>query len=86
MVHKYKVVSGVLALIFWFAWFAVWTYFADGRESKLHANGPYVYPLDTHGSIVYITHFERQFLYGLMIAGATFFILTAVIHFAGRRR
>ena len=42
-----------------------------------------IYPLNTHGSIVYLTQGERYFLYGLMVAGVIFALLTAIIYFTG---
>ena len=45
-----------------------------------------IYLLDTHGSVVYLTFREHYFLYGLIIAGIVFFLLSIVFYFVGRKR
>ena len=81
-----KRVAGVLALGFWFSSFFAWKYFdAHGLRTPNLQSGK-TYPLDTHGSVVYLTPHEHYFLYGLIIAGTVFFLLSAVFYFVGSKR
>jgi len=79
-----KVVTGVLAFVFWNTSVFVWVYF-DWHRPKIYmpeAGG--IFPLNSHGSIVYLTAAEHYFLYSLMAAGAGFFLLSAFCYFIGR--
>lgn len=81
-----KLASGILALCFWFSWFFVWKYF-DAHESKVaQPDSGRVYPLNTHGSIVYLTPVEHYVLYSLMSAGVALFLLTIVFHLIESKR
>jgi hypothetical protein len=78
-----KRVVGVLALGFWFSSFFAWKYFdAHGLRTPDLQSGK-TYPLDTHGSVVYLTPHEHYFLYGLIIAGIVFFLLSVVFYLSG---
>jgi hypothetical protein len=72
MIKMLKLASGVLALCFWFSSFFVWKYF-DAHNSKI-AEPNRIYPLNTHGSIVYLISIEHYVLYGLISAGVAFFL------------
>jgi|GEM_PF-4559900 len=81
-----RIIMGVLALGFWFSSFFVWKYFdAHGLRTPDPQSGK-VYPLDTHGSVVYLTYHEHCFLYGLMLAGMVLFLLSVVFYFAGKKQ
>jgi hypothetical protein len=80
-----KFISGILALCFWFSSFIVWKYF-DAHATRLaEPETGRIYPLNTHGSVVYLTLAERGVLYGLMIAGVVFFLVCAVAYFVEKR-
>ena len=79
-----KLTSAILALCFWFSSFFLWQ-FLDSHESTVPVDGR-IFPLETHGSIVFLTRNENILLYSLIIVGAVFFLLTAVLAFIGRRR
>ena len=81
-----KLVSGVLALGFWFAGFFLWEYFDFHKPNIPDPGKGRVYPLNTHGSIVYLTQGERSALYGLIAPGATFFLLALVSHLIEAKR
>jgi hypothetical protein len=81
-----KVVSGVLALVFWSSSFVVWMYFASSRPRTYLPEVGRTFPLNSHGSIVYLTFGEYYLLYGLMAAGIGLFFLSAVCYFFGRER
>jgi hypothetical protein len=84
--NSLKLVVGVLALGFWFSSFFVWKYFdANGLRIPDLQSGK-IYPLNTHGSVVYLTCHEHYFLYGLMLAGMVLFLLTIVFCFVGSKR
>jgi hypothetical protein len=64
-----KFISGILALCLWFSSFIVWKYF-DAHATRLaEPETGRIYPLSTHGSVVYLTFAERGVLYGLIAAG-----------------
>lgn len=81
--NSLKLVVGVLALGFWFSSFFVWKYFdAHGLRTPDPPSGK-IYPLDTHGSVVYLTSHEHYFLYGFIFAGIVFFLISVVFYFVG---
>jgi hypothetical protein len=86
VLRRIKAMSSVSAVVFWFSWFIVWTYYANREGSALHAGGQYVYPLNTHGSIVYITSREHRLLQAMMMAGAAFALTAVLSYLAGNRR
>jgi hypothetical protein len=64
-----------LGLGLWYFAFFLWHYFnAHGMRTSDSASGR-VYPLNTHGSVVYLTWCEHYFLYGLMLVSVVFFLL-----------
>lgn len=84
--NSLKVIMGVLALGFWFSSFFVWKYFdVHGPRTPDPQSGT-IYALYTHGSVVYLTCREHYFLYGLILAGVMFFLLTIVFYFVGSKR
>lgn len=76
-----KAISAVLALCFWFSSFFLWTYF-DAHETTVAdpAKGN-IYPLETHGSVVYLTLMEHYILYGLIYIAIALFLLAIVLYF-----
>jgi hypothetical protein len=84
MLKIVKVVSGLLSLAFWFSSFVIWQFY-DANKPTTHTTET-EFPLNTHGSIVYLAVGEYYLLCGLMAAGVGRFILTAFCHFLGRRR
>ena len=84
--NSLKLTAGVLALSFWSSSFFIWKYFdAHGLRAPDSQNGN-IYPLNTHGSIVYITYLQHHLLYGLILVGAAFFLLTIVFYFSGGKQ
>jgi hypothetical protein len=81
-----KLISGILALCFWFSSFFVWKYFDAHRMRTAEPGSGRIYPLSTHGSVVYLTSGEHYFLYGLIFAGLGFFLLTIVFYYIGNKR
>lgn len=73
-----KILSGVLALGCWFSWFFLWKYFDAHKPDTPEPSKGMIYPLNTHGSIVYITQNEHYALYGLIVAAIAFFLLVVV--------
>jgi hypothetical protein len=86
MLKIVKVVSGILGVVFWFSSFFVWQYYDAYRPTTYLPEAGRIFPLNTHGSIVYLTTGEHYLLCGLMAAGIGFFLLTAVCYFLGGRR
>lgn len=86
MMKVLKLISGVLALGFWFSWFFVWKYFDTHKPNIPEPNRGRIYPLDTHGSIVYLTQGEHYALYGLGAAAAVFFVLAIVFYLIETKR
>ena len=76
-------VSGLLTLCFWFSSIYVWKYFDSNCSTMLQPEVGRVHPLNTHGSVVYLTSLEHFFLYGLIFASVILFLLTVVLHFTG---
>lgn len=78
MANALKVIAGILALCFWFSSFAVWEYFDSHEPTDADPRSGRIFPLNTHGSVVYLTADEHRLLYGLIYLGAVFFLLTVV--------
>jgi hypothetical protein len=76
-----KIVSGVLGIAFWNLSVFVWMYFDSHRPKIYMAEDGRIFPLNSHGSIVYLTAGEHYFLYGLMAAGIGFFLLCVICYF-----
>ena len=81
-----KLISGILALCFWFSSFFVWKYFDAHRVTTAEPQSGRIYPLSTHGSVVYLNSVEHYVLYGLIITGIVFFLLTIVLYYIGSKR
>jgi hypothetical protein len=81
-----KVLSGISALCFWFSGFFTWLHFDASRSKIAEPESGRVIPLNTHGSVVYLTTGENYLLDGLMIAGVVFFLFTVVLHLLERRK
>jgi hypothetical protein len=81
-----KLISGALALCFWFSSFFVWKYFDAYLMKTANPESGRIYPLRTHGSVVYLTSGEHYFLYGLIFFGIVFFLLTIVFNYIGSKQ
>jgi len=80
MMRALKVLSGIAALCFWFSGFFTWIHFDASRSKIAEPESGRVIQLNTHGSVVYLTAGEHYFLYGLIVVGIVFFLLTVVLH------
>ncbi len=85
MVGIFKVLSAILSLGFWAASFVLWYHYAFTRPAVRQPGAGRVYPLDTHGTVVYLTSHEHFLLYFLMAAGVLFFFLAAAFYVFGKR-
>jgi hypothetical protein len=79
-----KLLSGIAALGFWFSSFFVWMYLDAHRSAISQPENGRVFPLNTHGAVVYLTAGEHYLLYGLIGFGVFFFLVTALLHFRER--
>ena len=74
--------SGVLWLVLFFTAAALWLHYDRTRPPVADPTIGRVYPLNTHGSIVYLAHAERLELYGLIalaiIVGAAMIVIEVV--------
>lgn len=86
MMNTLKLISGVLALCFWFLSFFVWKFFDAHRMTTAEPESGRIYPLSTHGSVVYLTNGEHYFLYGLIFAGVGFFLLAIIFYYIENKR
>jgi hypothetical protein len=80
-----KIVSGVLAVGLWFSSFFLWVYYNSHRPTVYHPEDGRIFPLETHGTIVYLTATEHYLLYGLMGAAIGFMLLAAFSYFVSGR-
>ncbi len=81
MANTLKLIFGILALCCWFSSFAVWKYFDSHEPTVAEPKSGRIFPLNTHGSVVYLTSGEHGLLYGLIYAGIVFFLLTIVFFY-----
>lgn len=80
-----KKVSAGLAIVSWFSSFLVWTYYDLHRPKTYMPKDGRIFPLDTHGSVVYITASEHYFLYGLIVLAVILFAITVLSYFNDRQ-
>jgi len=85
MVGIFKVVSAILGLGSWTASFVLWYHYAFTRPAVRQPGAGRVYPLDTHGTVVYLTSHEHFLLYFLMVTGVVCFFLTFAFYKFGKR-
>jgi hypothetical protein len=78
-------VSAILAVSFWLLSAFIWTRYNLNRPKLRFPEDGRIFPLDTHGSVVYLTAGEHYLLLGFMAAGVIFFLLAAVSYFIGER-
>jgi hypothetical protein len=82
MLKYFKLVTGVSALVCWFSSFVAWHCYANHPAWTYEPSTGRIHELNTHGSVVYLTSGEYHLLYGLMVGGVVFAVLTAIIHFS----
>jgi len=82
----WKQLSAIVALVSWAASFVLWYHYAFTRSDVRQPESGRIYPLNTHGSVVYLTSHECFLLYGLMVVGAVCFLFTLGLHYFGKRQ
>jgi hypothetical protein len=75
-----KAIAGILGLCFWFSSGLVWMYFDAHRPTFADPQSGRIYPLNTHGSIVYLTPVENNTLTALTVAGFGLILVATVLH------
>ena len=64
-------VAGAISLAVWvFANSVLWYHYAETRPRVRNPTTGHIYPLNTHGSVVYLTLTDWNILYGTLGAGA----------------
>jgi hypothetical protein len=81
----FKLAAAAVALVCWFSSFLVWNFYAGHRTSTNEPDAGRIHPLNTHGSVVYLTSGEHYLLYGVIAGGVVFFLLTVAMHFSADR-
>jgi hypothetical protein len=80
-----KIVSAILAISFWLLSAFIWTRYNLSRPKLRFPEDGRIFPLDTHGSVVYLTAGEHYLLLSLIAVGVIFFLLAAVSYLIGGR-
>jgi hypothetical protein len=81
-----KQLAAIVALGCWIASFLLWYHYAFSRPVVQQLQSGRIHPLNTHGSIVYLTTQECVLLYGLMALGAICFFLVLSFHYLGKHQ
>lgn len=84
--ERWKLLSEVVGLSSWIASFILWYHYALTRPAIRQPEGGRVYPLNTHGTVVYLTSREHFLLYSLIVVGVVCFLLTAGFYYYGKRQ
>ena len=79
-VKTYRVVSGVLSLVFWIASCLLWYHYALTRPQKPDPEGGRIYAHRQIGEVFYLTSREQVLWRSLALAGVGFFILAVAIY------
>jgi hypothetical protein len=80
-----KLVSAIVGLGSWVGSDVLWHHYEFTRPATRQPEAGRVYPLNTHGTYVYLTFDERALLYFLMLLGVACFLLTAAFYYFERR-
>ena len=80
-----KTVSAVLALSCWTTGFVLWYRYAFTRPDVRQPDTGRVFPLNTHGTVVYLNSAEHLLLYSLITAGVVCFLVAVGFYAVGRR-
>ena len=70
---------GVLALAIWLFHFYLWYQYDVTRSSQVEASSSNIYPLNTHGHVVYLTKVEDATLTELTILALSLFTIAFLI-------
>jgi hypothetical protein len=81
-----KIICGVLSIASSTTWYFAREHYALSRPRIADQATGQVYPLNTHGSISYLTAGEQHLLWALMASGIVFLLATAILHFAKPHR
>ena len=68
-----EIAAGVVALALWLTSVFLWMHYASTRPHSLDAGSGRIYPLNTHGSVVYLTCRENLFIAALTVGGIIVF-------------
>jgi hypothetical protein len=79
-VKTYRIISGVLSLVFWIASALLWYHYALTRPSRPEPEVGRIYAHRQIGEIFYLTAHEQLLWRSLALAGVAFFILAVVIY------
>jgi hypothetical protein len=82
----WKLTSATLGLCFWVSSCVLWEHYAHTRPAVQQPDLGRVYPLNEHGTVVYLNSHEHFLLYTLMVVGYGLILLTGAIHYFGKRR
>lgn len=80
-----KIASGLLSLVWWGFSAVLWSQYASTRPSHKSVEDGRIYPLNTHGSIVYLNSGEAFWLYFLMALGVLCFLVAGVCYLFERK-
>jgi hypothetical protein len=80
MINKTRIASSILALCFWLSSLFTWKYFDGNRSTTAQPELGRIYPLRTHGSVVYLTCDEHYFLYSLIFISVAMFLFVVISH------
>ena len=81
-----KRAAATVGLASWATSAFLWHHYAVTRPSMRPPGEGRSYPLNEHGTVVYLTAGEHILLYSLMAVGVLFYALTAFCHWIEKRR
>jgi hypothetical protein len=73
-------ILGSLALAIWLFHFCLWYQYAATRPRQFDASSGRLYPLNTHGSVVYLNKDEDTRLTGLTVFAFSLFAIAFITH------
>jgi hypothetical protein len=81
----WKLISTAVGLCFWLSSCALSYHFAYTRPAVQQPKLGRIYPLNTHGDVVYLNSYEHFLLYALMAVGFVLIITTIGSQFFEKR-
>lgn len=82
----WKQLLAAVGLGSWVASFVLWYHYAFTRPAVWRSKRGRIYPLNTHGTYVYLTSHEHFLLYVLIVIGITCSLLVIGIHYFDKWR
>jgi hypothetical protein len=81
MFKTLKIICAISSVILFLSFSYLWNFHVQNSPRIYDKLGGYIYPLNNHGLIVYLTDKEHSILYATMLFGIVLVLLAAVFYY-----